>query len=297
MPYLKTVKMTVDNFSKTLRNPMQRDTEHHAKSASKNHLKEYHESHAKVAIAVCGKLSWILDGHTRLFLWKEGTLQQPEILYVEIWEVRDKAGAVELYQTYDNSFAVETKSDKVSGALRLMGINNANRMFLRNTGLHSAIVTLNMALRRHKPKNTVIENMRPFKKELQALVDLNWLSNPGKTRPGTPSCVIAAFIVTYRLYHDECLGFWDGYYCGKGREMTKSGLDGSLAAVKWIRRARENKELMGMQSPANIIALLTAFEFYWEEKNVTDIRKLYKKSFKNSSNVQLCELLTNWGFE
>lgn len=120
--------------------------------------------------------------------------------------------------------------------------------------------------------------------------------SPALGRPGTPSCVIAAFLITYKLYGDECLGFWDGYYSGKGREMLKSGRDGSLAAAEWVIRARKNKELMGVDMARNIEAILNAFEYYWDEKNVKDLRLLYKNDLKKSSVGQLSDFLKKMGY-
>lgn len=298
MPYIKTIKMDVDKFIKIAGNPQQRNTEYHAKSASQQHLKKYHESHTKVAIAICGKIQWKLDGHTRSYLWDLGLLKAPKDVFVDIWEVKNKDEATKLYETYDNKFAVESVADKVSGALRLMGINNANKSFCRNAGIPAAVNIINKAIKKFNPNKTVSENLTAHKKEIKRLIEMQWHVPPAPSmgRPGTPSCVIAAFIITYNLYGEGCVGFWDGYYSGKGKEMFKSRRDGSLAAAEWVIRARKNKELMGSDMPKNIAAILNGFEYYWDEKIVKDIRSLYKGDYKKSHIGQLSDVLKKLGY-
>lgn len=293
MPYIETIEMEVDKFIKIAGNPNQRDTGHHAKTANKNHLKEFHESHSKVAVAKYGNRECLLDGHTRRYLWERGLLKAPEILFVDIWEVKDKNEAVNMYGTYDNKFAMESVADKVSGALRLMGIDNANKSFARNAGIPSAIRLVDRATGKFNPNKTVSENLIRYKKEIKKLIELQWRAMASKSmgRPGTPSCVIAAFLITYKLYGDDCLGFWDGYYKGTGQKMFKSGRDGSLAAVEWIIRIRGKDELKGVNLPMNIEALLNAYKFYWDEKIVKDIRSLYKADYKKSQIGQLSDVL------
>lgn len=298
MKYIHTIKMDVDEFIKITGNPAQRNTAHHAKQAVKTHLGQYHESHLKVAIAVCGNTRWKTDGHTRAFLWDNGELTAPKFVYVDVWEVKNKEEAVNLYETYDSRFALETTADMVSGALRLMGIDNANKSFSRNTGIRSATVLINKLTGKYKPDHTTAQNLMLHKKEIKKLIDQQWAGspNPSHRKPGIPSCAVAAFIITYKIYKDECLGFWDGFYNGKGVGMFKSGRDGSLAAAEWVIRARKNKELLGMDNPKNIMAILNAFNYYWDEEKVNDIRLLYKKDFKQSDVGRLRELVKDMGY-
>lgn len=115
--------MKTDQFIQIQDNPRQRDTEKHAKSAIKKHLKEPSPSHLRVAIATNDREHWKLDGHTRAYLWETGKLEKPEYVKVDIYYVRNRQEAEDLYNCFDNRDAVETTADLIHGSLRSLGIH------------------------------------------------------------------------------------------------------------------------------------------------------------------------------
>lgn len=131
-----TTKMiSVDEFIPIPDNPRQRDTERHAAKAVRRHLKKLSPSHCCVAIASIGGVPVCkLDGHTRAFLWKSGSLEKPKgALIATVFEVRSIEEATELYTHFDNSDAVEGSVDKLSGACRESGVDLKSGLLSRHT--------------------------------------------------------------------------------------------------------------------------------------------------------------------
>lgn len=296
--YVNTIKMDVDDFIKIKSNPSQRDTEHHAIKAKKKHLSKFHQSHVRVAIAILGNIQYILDGHTRKLLWNAGELKAPKVVYVDVFKVATKDELSSLYLTFDNKDATETVADQISGALRFMGIDNMNKNFSRNAGLRTAALLVNIAMKRVKPNATMIDLLSPYKAQIQIIANRNWLPSPKGLRPGTPSCAVAAFYITTKLDKVLSSGFWDGFYSGKGMESRKSGMDGSLAASKWLIRARNREEVFGEQNRSmGCEAILNGYQLYKKNINVKSINELYKRNRNLSYIEQLSLLLKKMGYK
>lgn len=295
---IKTIEMDTDKFIKIQPNPIQRDTEYHSAKALKFHLSKEAVTHAKVSLARCGKIMWKLDGHTRAHLWKEGDLKAPSILSVDIYDVKSKEEAIELYRHFDNNDAAESNADKTAGALRLMGLMHFNSNFMRNTGLVNAAQVIHLAIKKPVIRGLVLELLLPWKSEIKTLIEQQWNVYATKKAPGTPSCVIAAFLITTKMYKQDCLGFWDGYYSGNGADSLRSGRDGSKAAIDWIFKVRRNEMIMGRHYTAmNTQALITAYQFYRAKKKVDKLNMLYKRNHNQSTSGQLGEYLKSIGFQ
>jgi len=289
-------EMATTKFMKIRDNPIQRDTELHAKKAKKRHLKTYHERHRVVAIAKLGGDTYLLDGHTRIFLWKSGDLKMPETVIVDVYKVDSMKEMLKLYECFDNSFAAETKAEQIIGAINYLGFKNYSPNQVRNLAWMQATRCIDVALKRYNPNTRVIEKLTPYKKEIGILLNQNWDVNYKQVRPGIPSCVVAAFLILIKLYNTDSLGFWDGYYSGKGRTL-RSGMDGSQAAANWIKKARKNKELMGIENtPCGIMAILNAYVFYRKRKPVEKLSQLYKYDSKLSTMMQLRIMLEELGY-
>jgi len=303
MSAIKTELMSVKNFIKIMDNPLQRDTPSHAAKAKKLHLKSYHPSHAKVSIAKNGSQLWKLDGHTRAFLWQSGELLAPDMLSADTYPVKDKAEAIELYKHFDNQNAVETVSDKISGVVKLMGIKNTKISFLRNIGIRNAIATLQTAQGGYNVRTEIDTLLKPYKKELAALLTQGWdhafVKKTSKIkRPGFPSPATAAFLVTYRLYGADCLGFWDSYVEGHPMVNLKAGRDGATAAADYIKQQRAENMLMGRQNVAiHTEALINCYLKYRAKKPVKKFSEIYKFNIKQSKNQQLGALLKDLGYK
>jgi len=59
-----------------------------------------------------------LDGNCRAEIWRNNPSLCPENVYVKVYPIVSKTHADETYETFDNSQASETHSDKLSGILR-----------------------------------------------------------------------------------------------------------------------------------------------------------------------------------
>jgi len=296
--YIKTIEMDVDDFIKIKGNPSQRDTEHHAIKAKKKHLSKFHPSHVRVAIAILGSIKYKLDGHTRALLWDAGELKAPEIVYVDVFKVETKDELSSLYLTFDNKDATETVADQISGAIRFMGIDNMNKHFSRNAGIRTAALLVNTAMKRVKPNATMINLLSPYKIQIQVIADRVWSPSPNKLRPGVPGCVVAAFYITTELDKTLSSGFWDGFYSGKGMESRKSGMDGSLAAAKWLIRTRDRDDVFGVQNRAmGCEAILNGYRLYKKNKNVKNLNELYTRNRNLSYIEQLSLLLKKMGYK
>lgn len=294
---IKTVEMEVDKFIKIQANPIQRDTRIHAHTALNKHLAKSAKTHAKVAIASAGKVQWKLDGHTRAYLWGEGQLEAPTVLSVDVYTVQDKAEAIELYRQFDNKAATETNADQVTGALKLMGITNYDPNFIRNCGLISACQLINLAMKRHDARLPISELLQQYKKEIRMLSNQGWGKTTQGGKPGVPSCIVSAFLILTRLYQEDCLGFWDGYYSGDGSGNLKSGRDGAKAAADYIKVARRDERIMGrMNAAMHTEAMITAYLIYRSKKGVGRTSSLYKRDIKTSTVIQLGRYLTELGF-
>ena len=266
---MKTVEMTVDEFILIPDNPAQRDTKFHAKKAMKGHLKEISPTHCRVSVARKGKQMWKLDGHTRSYLWDEMYLDQPNVLLVDVYDVKSSDEAVELYNTFDNQAATETNTDKLQGACRFHGITVYKPTFIRNCGMRTALVNAACIAqghlgRTHMPKE--MELVGEFKRELQWVLNEKWDHGCKNDLPGTPSVVIAAMLMTLKIHGNMAMSFWEAYYLDQGVK-TKTGRNGVQIAVDWIRACRMKNELMSSAYYfRNIEVLLNAFTL-WNDKN------------------------------
>jgi hypothetical protein len=116
-------EMAVDEFIRIPDNPRQRDTERHAKKASRQHLAKLSPTHRYVAIATINGIPVCKeDGHTRSYLWKNGKLEKPSTVTAMCYEVESMAEAAELYTHFDNQAAVEGSGDRLFGATREVGL-------------------------------------------------------------------------------------------------------------------------------------------------------------------------------
>lgn len=266
---MQTETMTVDDFILIPDNPAQRDTKFHARRAMKGHLKNAAPTHCRVSIARKGKQMWKLDGHTRSYLWDEMFLDQPNELIVDVYDVKNAAEAVELYNMFDNQAATETNTDKIQGACRLHGITVYKPTFLRGCGLRTALINVACVAQGHLGRThmpTELELVGEFKHELQLILNEKWDRTSQNDAPGTPSCVIATMLLTLKIHGNAAMSFWESYYLDQGTK-TKTGRNGVQIAVDWIRTCRMKNELMSSSNYfRNMEVLLNAFAL-WNNKN------------------------------
>lgn len=216
-----TLIMTPEEWAKIPDNPIQRDTEAHARKAQRKgeHLSEFHPRHCQVEMGILPDGSCVkLDGHTRSFLWSKGKLQPPTYLKVEAHQLSGIDEAISFYKTYDSRGAVETARDEYHGSLRLAGIK-ASSDLVKNGGVTTAIRTL--------------EGIRGTKEEIHPYVEkwapsIRVIDTLGRTKTKFQSAVIAAMLATIAVsLGDEgrlgiALKFWEAFANGNGVKRGKA---------------------------------------------------------------------------
>jgi hypothetical protein len=132
---VETRFMSIEEFASIPDNPRQRDTEKHARKATRRHLKKLSPVHSCVSVAaINGVPVCKLDGHTRCLLWQLGKLERPASnLIVSVFAVSSLKEAAELYSHFDNTDAAEGSSDKLSGACREAGLELTSNLFSGHT--------------------------------------------------------------------------------------------------------------------------------------------------------------------
>jgi hypothetical protein len=235
-------KMSVSEWIKVTDNPIQRDTERHAAKAK--HLLTPLNIHAIVFAAQLPDGSLVkLDGHTRALLWKRNQVKHPPEVIVNVIPVKSMDEAVSTYQTLDSQQALETVTDKVSGAfgqqnfapesglLKRGNIANALRVAWNilhglafSGGTSTAAVTAGYGF-------TIYGAVQEFSNEVFAL-------DTFESKHFTPtSGIIAAFILTYRKHGSKIIPFWRSVFADAG---VKSGgeMDGVQALNELILQRR-----------------------------------------------------------
>lgn len=253
--------MTPQEWIAVKDNPIQRDTEHHAKKAVLGHLKQESATHARVAAAILpnGEM-YKLDGHTRSYLWQIEKLAPPKTVLVDVYHVDTVADVIELYKHFDNVGAVETANDRLRGALRLHGINAKSGVILHG-GLNTALALIYNKSGRASDVEKPIKN---FKNEIIQLDSLG-LSNAGMSSP-----IIAAAIVALRVYGQDVLTFLTAYHGNQGRKIGKER-DAVQALIETLLIAKANKTKTGGYH-SNIVIMgraLSAIQAYLENRTYT----------------------------
>lgn len=234
---MKQIKMTVDAWIEVNDNPQQRNTEFHAKKAMKNHLADFSDTQCTVAAAeLPSGVKYKLDGHTRALLWEQGLLDRPKVLFCDLYECKTIKEVVELYEHFDNSFAVDTASDKLSGAFKLFGIPKESKIWALGgctTALKAIYTNQGKGISRVDIK-TCIE---PF------IQTMKFIDNAGYTHFNFPSPVLAAMILSVHKDGNTALSFWDAYNSDEGRKTTKS-MDAIYCMTNQIRRYRSEGDFV-----------------------------------------------------
>lgn len=138
---VKSVQVAVDTFIGYEDNPKQRDTERHAVVAKRFHLKDSSPAQARVAAATYNGHTFKVDGHTRALLWSRNELTRPNAVNVDLYECQSLTQLLDLYDTFDNKRAAENPADRLSGALRLAGMD-VHSPYFKSYGFSSIFTVL-----------------------------------------------------------------------------------------------------------------------------------------------------------
>lgn len=215
---MKIIQMKPAQWAAVQDNPIQRDTEAHAKKAVRGHLRTASSSQMVVHAAVLPDGTVVkLDGHTRALLWSDGRLPAPATVQVVLHEVESMAQAMNLYKEFDAPGATEGATDRLSGAFRLHGIVPRNKI-LTQGGVTSAMNIIDYG-------RTIYEMVGEWKAELLLLDEVD------ATPTAMPSTLICAALVTLRRHGPKALDFWRLYATGGGTRI-----DGKSCGVDELTR-------------------------------------------------------------
>lgn len=228
-------KMKVSEWIKVQDNPIQRDTERHAAKAK--HLLTPLSIHAIVYAAELpdGKLVK-LDGHTRALLWKRNQVQHPPEVECHIVPVQSMEEAKRLYQTLDSKEALETTTDKVSGAFNELNFYPESGLLKRgsiSTGLRAAWYIREGSTgiggwgKKVQRPYVIYDAVKEFSTELFALDDF-------ETKHFNPTTgVILAFILTMRKFGPRMIPFWRTIFANGG-DKKAGKMDPEQAVIELI---------------------------------------------------------------
>lgn len=208
------LRMTYEEWDSVHDNPIQRDTERHAGLAQKKHLAESNISQSIVSAAQLPSGDLVkLDGHTRSYLWSLGKLEKPSsFLTVNVFKVESIDEAIKLYKTFDNASAAEDSVDRLQGAFRLVGFYPRSES-LRKGGITGALKIIS-DLTQKASKFEIYETIPVWIESIKKLDQV-----AGSFQVWTVP-IIAAALITHKIYGDDVLDFWSAYSKNLG---SKSG--------------------------------------------------------------------------
>lgn len=258
--------MSVSEWSRVPDNPVQRDTEFHAKRAK--HLHQPSPMHRFVTMAELPDGSrFKVDGHTRSYLWDRNEIARPQTVLVDIIDCPDIETVELLYEHFDNQGAAETAAEQLSGAVRREGLEFQSAMMRRyrfGSGLKRAY------LLSHPVRPNTSWRELPFTFDaVSAFADeLIWLDSLSPLPTWFPRGIITAFLITMRRAGEDGIAFWRAYAGDQG-EKSKGRMDAVQALYEEVLGAnRPAKGTMASLSQPWQDALyakaLTAFEGYRE---------------------------------
>jgi hypothetical protein len=253
------IEMPIEKWASVEDNPRQRDTEMRAQRAK--HLFKFSPDHATVMAArlPSGKLIK-LDGHTRTFLWQNGSVQGPETVRVVTFDVADMDEAKELYTHFDSDKAVERGNEKISGAFREYGLNPQSAL-LRSGRIANALRVARRALGMGQSSD-VYEIMGALKKPIKLLDSLML------NKHTFPTGMVAAIIITTARYGEDALPFWRAVLANAGSKIDGE-MDGVQACYELQLHAQGKYGESAVQELAQ--RALSAFE-KWRDK--TTLRQM-----------------------
>lgn len=237
--------MSVEDWIAIPDNPIQRDTERHASKAKHLHNPLAPHRHVWAAVKPDGNILCKLDGHTRALMWKRNMIPRPSDVEVHKIEVKDREEAANLYKTFDSREALETTPDKVSGALRGMGLK-AQSGLVQSGAIASALRlcwTGVYGFARELGPRDVYETINEFAAEILALDEMNL------KKGDLPAGAVAAIILSYRKHGDEILPFWRAVLANSG---TKSG--GRMDGVQAVNELLISKKTYGGRAVTDMLS-------------------------------------------
>jgi hypothetical protein len=218
---LEILLMTPAEWAAVAAIDVQRDTEKHAGRIEK-HMQTYASPHREVHAARLPDGTLVkINGHSRDILWREGRAPAPDKLLVTVHKVENLAHARTLYSFYDSATAVETVTDKVFGACRMLGLAFESS-YCKDMRFSAALTPITPASITDRGERTAF-----WSRELLALDALD----VKRTQFINP--VTAVFLLTYRKHGDAVLAFWLPFAAGTGTK-DEQGCNAVEALSQWL---------------------------------------------------------------
>ena len=244
--FMQTI--TLEQWTVMKNNPRQRDTERHANRIEK-HLQVPLPQHAVVHAAMLPDDTLVkLDGHTRGLLWDANRIPVPLTLSMIIYRVSGLDEAMRMYDTYDNAVAVESKADRVFGALRQLNVVVTSSI-LKGGRVATALETANVALgiRQFGSASDVNATVKEWVAEIRFLD----LLITGHTSARLHSGILAAILLTLRRHgYGKVAPFWRKYM-----EPVEAGnvRDPHNVLIRSLRKRQHEKRTTGRDNTQDII--------------------------------------------
>jgi hypothetical protein len=269
--------LSLDTFTSIPDHPKQRNVHLHARKAMRSHLKKYHPKHADVTIAVMPDYRvYKVDGHTRCYLWDTGQLTPPKFLRADLWLCWDLEQLNELYDNFDASTAAETKPEKLSGAIRYVGIDLQSGLLTR----YQWVNALQQSYQLISGKINQVDNIKAvkfFKPEIELLDSINPSGNY------FVSPIIGGALFTFARYGDRALDFWEAFNEDMG---CKSGEKRDGVQLLHERLANERKTLLTGRAnfDRGVGLCVRAYRNYQAGKHAKAILTIARKNLREDCN-------------
>jgi len=247
MAELHIESMSTDDWLTVPDNPRQRDTERHWNRAKSRHLRESSETQRHVSMARTKSGSeWKLDGHTRSYAWERGHLPKPESLFVSVYIVKNEDEAKDLYEQFDAMDAVETTTDRLTGAFREHGFVPRSGYFRQKAGLKSALCYAEHISEGLVPAHTL---RRPIYDTLGAwMPEIRILDELSPTVTHFNASTMGAALVILRKWPREGTLFFERFLAGEGDKTGKlrDGLQGAQEVALVRPNRNRSKEMLSI---------------------------------------------------
>jgi hypothetical protein len=274
----KTIRMTLEQWKAVEDNPIQRNTEKHARTA--HHLRKPGFTHDLVHMAELPDGSrYKADGHTRSLIWSRGEGFPPQFVWVTIHYVSDIEDVKALYREFDSRSAVETVGDEMDGALRYMrekeGLEFQSDLLKKKQFAQPMRWACEALLGpAQTEKKTSVDLLVFWKDELITLDKMN------PRRALFPAGIIQIALLTLRENDPQNKDFWTLYANNGGRKYGHVR-DGVQALTDFVKEQKAAKNLSGRNSTMNLVHTAYALlKRYKAGELVQYVRGIKPDSFK-----------------
>jgi hypothetical protein len=223
-----TIWLSVEEWIEVLDNPHQRDTVRHLQQAV--HLSRRSPAHMHVIAALLPDGSLMkVDGHTRALLWDIAPATAPPRVMVTVYPVGTVEEAGELYHHFDNSSAVDTAYDDLSGAFRRAGFEPKSQLLRTYRGTYGVKLATLVAIGypARWPVMSVYDLVPLWIDELRAVDELR------ATQRRFPSSFVAAALLSVLRRGPVAAGVWARYQADEGEKRGRE-FDGVQALAQLI---------------------------------------------------------------